>query len=63
MSDEEAEQELLNVQRRDKIKDDYCKKNGIKLIRIPYWKSEYMEEYLFDELVKNGVIEEITTAS
>ena len=63
MSKEEAEQELLNVQRRDKIKDDYCKEKGIKLIRIPYWKSEYMEEYLFDELVKNGVIEEITTAS
>ena len=41
----------------------YCKKNGIKLIRIAYWKSEHMEEYLFDELVKNGVIEEITTAS
>ena len=63
ISEEEANQTLLDVQRRDKIKDEYCKKNGIKLIRIPYWKSEHMEEYLFDELVKNGVIEEITTAS
>lgn len=63
MSKEEAEKELEKNKARDKIKDDYCKEKGIKLIRIPYWKSEHMEEYLFDELVKNGVIEEITTAS
>ena len=63
ISEDEANQTLLDVQRRDKIKDEYCKNNGIKLIRIPYWKSENMEEYLFDELVKNGIIEEITAAS
>ena len=63
MSKEEAEKELEKNKARDKIKDEYCKEKGIKLIRIPYWKSEHMEEYLFDELVKNGIIEEITTAS
>ena len=63
MSKEEAEKQLEKNKTRDKIKDSYCKENGIKLIRIPYWKSENIEEYLFDELVKNGVIEEITTAS
>ena len=63
MSKEEAEKQLEKNKTRDKIKDSYCKENGIKLIRIPYWESENIEEYLFDELVKNGVIEEITTAS
>ena len=32
-------QDALNKnQNRDKMKNDYCKKNGIKLFRIPYWK-------------------------
>lgn len=63
ISKEEAEKEFEKNKIRDKIKDEYCKEKGIKLIRIPYWESENIEEYLFDELVKNGVIEEITTAS
>ena len=28
---------LKQTQENDKIKDDYCKKNGYILIRIPYW--------------------------
>lgn len=31
-----GEQGLLNIQKRDKEKNDYCIKNNIKLIRIPY---------------------------
>lgn len=27
-----------NTKRRDKIKDEYCKSNNIKLLRIPYWE-------------------------
>ncbi len=35
----------------DKIKNQYCKKNGIKLIRIPYtMKKEEIEPYILKEL-------------
>ena len=43
----------------DNIKNDYCKKNKIPLIRIPYWDYDDLEYLLFDELVKLKVIEEI----
>lgn len=29
---------LENVQKRDSIKNEYCRKNNISLLRIPYWK-------------------------
>ena len=29
-----------DTKRRDKIKTEYCIKNSIRLIRIPYWESE-----------------------
>lgn len=32
-----TEEKLKENQLRDKIKDDYCKERGIKLVRIPYW--------------------------
>ena len=35
---------------RDGIKDDYCKDNDIKLIRIPYWEFDNIEEILKCEL-------------
>jgi len=36
---------------RDQIKDDYCKKNNIKLIRIPYFMSrEDREKFILKEL-------------
>jgi hypothetical protein len=45
--DESFEGQVL----RDKIKDQYCKKNGIKLIRIPYtMKKEEIEPYILKEL-------------
>ena len=28
---------LQETQKRDKIKDDYCREHGLILIRIPYW--------------------------
>ena len=28
---------LAETQKRDKIKDDYCREHGLILIRIPYW--------------------------
>lgn len=34
----------------DKIKDDYCKDNGINLVRIPYYKRNDLESILTDLL-------------
>ena len=34
------------LQRYDKRKNDYCKNNGIKLIRIPYTEFENIEDIL-----------------
>ena len=47
------------TQKHDKIKDEYCKKNKIPLIRIPYWEKENMEYYLFDQFVKKNIFQEI----
>lgn len=35
-----GEEEFKYRQKNDSIKNKYCAKNGIDLIRIPYWKSE-----------------------
>ena len=46
ISDEEALVVLDNIKRRDSIKTNYCIKNNITLIRIPYWEGENIEEIL-----------------
>ena len=51
------EENLKVIQYHDKIKNDYCKKNNIPLIRIPYWEKNNLEEFLFDSLVKYKAIE------
>jgi len=46
-----GEESFIKLQGRDKIKNQYCKKNGIKLIRIPYtMKKEEIEPYILKEL-------------
>lgn len=35
---------------RDNIKNEFCKNNNIKLIRIPYWDYENIENILLEEL-------------
>lgn len=57
MSQTQAEENLVLIQRHDEIKNDFCKKNKIPLIRIPYWESENIKSFLFDELVKYNAIE------
>lgn len=43
--------ELEKVQYRDNIKNQYCKDNNIRLIRIPYTeKNKITQEYLFNKL-------------
>lgn len=34
----------------DKIKNEYCKCNHVKLIRIPYWKASKIKEIIMNEL-------------
>lgn len=41
---------FIDTQRRDKIKDDYCLSNNIKMIRIPEREFKRMEEILIKEL-------------
>lgn len=45
-----GEEGLKSVQERDKLKNEYCEKNNIKLIRIPYWDYENIGKILKDEL-------------
>jgi hypothetical protein len=46
-----GEESFKRQQVRDKLKDQYCKENGIKLIRIPYtMKMEDIEPYILQEL-------------
>lgn len=56
---EEAVKKLKYTQKHDKIKADFCKENNISLIYVPYWEYEDMEYYLFDQLSKIKVIEEL----
>lgn len=45
-----GEEELKNTQRRDKMKNEYCIKNDIPLIRIPYWEFNNIEKILEEKL-------------
>lgn len=45
-----GEKGLLEIQHRDRIKDEFCKENGIRLIRIPYWERENIDEILNKEI-------------
>lgn len=38
---------LKRQQRNDQRKDDYCNNNNIKLLRIPYWDFDNIEEILY----------------
>ena len=41
---------------RDKLKNEYCKKNGFSLFRIPYTYEEDVEKLLLQNLKSKGVI-------
>ena len=43
----ENKQKILEAQqRRDKIKDEWARKNNIPLLRIPYWDYDRIEELI-----------------
>lgn len=41
--------------KHDKMKNNYCIRNNIKLIRIPYWDFEKIEEILTDILINDNI--------
>jgi Zn ribbon nucleic-acid-binding protein len=45
-----GEKKLYYRKKLDKIKTDYCNKNNIKLLRIPYWEFDNIETILKKEL-------------
>ncbi|MDF2700953.1 MAG: hypothetical protein K0Q49_2517 [Haloplasmataceae bacterium] len=45
-----GQQRLETQQRYDGYKNEYCQKNNIKLIRIPYWDFDNIEEILDKEI-------------
>jgi len=48
-----TKKDLEETQRRDKIKTDYCLKNNIKLVRIPYWEKDNIETILENVLTNS----------
>ena len=54
-----SEKELLDnfnkIKLHDSIKTNYCKKNNINLIRIPYFERTNLENYLTEKLYELGV--------
>lgn len=46
---------FINTKIRDTIKNEYCKNNNIKLIRIPYWEIDNIENILIKELGLNKI--------
>lgn len=49
-SDEKMEENLKNIQESDKLKNDFCTKNSIKMLRIPYWDKNNIETILSSSL-------------
>jgi very-short-patch-repair endonuclease len=45
-----SKKDLKEIQRRDKIKDDYCRVAGLNMVRIPYWDVTNIEEILMQIL-------------
>lgn len=45
-----GEENFKKTQKHDKIKNEYCKSNNIRLLRIPYWEGNNMEKIIKDSL-------------
>ena len=44
--DERLKNRVLNQKERDQLKNQYCKENGINLLRIPYWRYQEINKIL-----------------
>ena len=49
-TDDDAQMQLRLVQKHDKIKNNYCIKNNINIIRIPYWEKNNIRDILIQKL-------------
>ena len=46
---------LKEIQKRDSLKNQYCRNNNVKLIRIPYFDYNLIdEEYLLDRIINDN---------
>jgi len=54
MSYEKAVETYNMTQKHDKIKNEYCKNKGIKLIRIPYWDilNDKYKDIIYENVIK-----------
>ncbi len=50
MTESDAIDNLKLTQYHDKIKTEYCLHNNIKLVRIPYWERDNLENYLLNNI-------------
>ena len=55
ISNKRAEENFRRTQKHDLIKNNYCLKNNITLLRIPYWEFDNIEEILIDVLVNGNM--------
>jgi len=55
MTDNDMIKRLNKIRQHDRIKTSYCNKNNIRLIRIPYWEKDNMENYLINKLEEYNV--------
>lgn len=54
-----GEKQLKKQQKYDEIKRKFCDENHIKLIEIPYWEKDNLNDYLWNQLKSCGAIKEI----
>ena len=47
----EAQELLEKIQYHDEIKNVYCQNNNIRLLRIPYWKYDEINEELNKNII------------
>ena len=52
-----GEEGFKETQERDRVKNDFCKDNGILLVRIPYWEIDNIPKILGKKLYKLGLID------
>ena len=53
--DQWAKESLEITIKRDNAKKDYCIKNNIQMVIIPYWEKDNMKAFIINELSKIGV--------
>ncbi len=52
----DGQKKLKYQQKLDNIKNTYCQKNNISLLRIPYWDFDHIEKILSEQLIKHKLV-------